>query len=95
VQLSTVLDINFDKNKSLKHVLLPAILHQLPVSDSHFLSANHEISSSSSSMARNWQLLPTNMCAYILHFISHLIEKKILEIEDSTNFQTLQILWIP
>ena len=46
-------------------------------------------------MAWNWQLLQTNMCAYILHFISHLIEKKILEIEDSTNFQTLQILWIP
>jgi hypothetical protein len=92
VQLCTVLGINFDENLETS-AFACHFGHQLPVSDSHFLSTNYETSSSSSSMARNWQHPQMNMSAYILHLISHLIETKILQIEDMTNFQNLQI-WI-
>jgi len=51
-----------------------------------FLSANHETSSNSSSMAQNWQHSQMNMCEYILHSFHALLKKKILQIENSTNF---------
>ena len=87
VKLCTVLDIDFDKNQSLKHVLLPAILGINCLFHSHFLSANHETSSSSSSMAWNWQHSQTNMCAYILHFILHLTEKKSYKLKTAQTFK--------
>ena len=81
---------------SLKHVLLPAILginclFQTVISCLEIMKPALALQVWHGTGNTRRQICVHTYC----NLFHTLIERKNLQIEDSTNFQTLQILWIP